>query len=131
MLIINRTSSDFWTFEPGKEKPYLKKTLVSSHAAVISLFKKYMHSVDVNDQYRSYHTVGTLSKKWWKYLAWFFMNTSIVNGLVLQNVQTDWRRRRRHFDFRLLLAKQLFSDFNDYKKHSSAPVSRRNDFDLP
>ena len=35
------------------------------------------------------------------------------------------------FDFHLLLAKQLFSDFNDYKKHSSAPVSRRNDFDLP
>ena len=59
------------------------------------------------------------------------MNISIVNGLVLQNVQTDWRRRRRHFDFRLLLAKQAFSDFNGYKKHSSAPVSRRNDFDLP
>ena len=61
----------------------------------------------------------------------FSLFFSIMNGLVLQNVQTDWRRRRRHFDFRLLLAKQAFSDFNGYKKHSSAPVSRRNDFDLP
>ena len=48
------------------------------------------------------------------------MNISIVNGFVLQNLQTDRRRRWRHFDFHLLLAKQLISDFNSYKKHSSA-----------
>ena len=54
------------------------------------------------------------------------MNISIVNGFVLQNEQTDRYHRRRHFDFRLLLAKQLLSDFNGFKRHSSALVSRSN-----
>ena len=98
--------------------------------AVISLYNKNMNGVDVNDQYRSYYSVGSPSKKWWKYLAWFFVNISIVNGFVLYKLQIDSRRRLKHLDFRLLLAKQLVSDYNGYKKRSSAPASRRNDVDL-
>ena len=57
------------------------------------------------------------------------MNISIVNGFVLQNVQMDRHCRLRHLDFRILMAKQLISGYNGYKKLSSAPVSR-NDVDL-
>ena len=95
--------------------------------AVISFYNKFMNGVDVNDQYRSYYPVGAHSKKWWKYLAWFFVNISIVNSFILQKLQTDRRGRLKHLEFRLALARQLISTYNGYKKISSAPSSRKND----
>jgi hypothetical protein len=86
-----------------------------------------MNGVDVNDQYRSYYPVGAQSKKWWKYLAWIFVNISIVNSFILQNLQTDRRRRLKHLDFHLALARQLISTSNGYKKISSAPSSHKKD----
>ena len=95
--------------------------------AVISFYNKFMNGVDVNDQYRSYYPVGAQSKNWWKYLVWFFVNISIVNSFILQNLQTGRRRRLKHLDFRLALARQLISTYNGYKKISSASSSRKND----
>ena len=95
--------------------------------AVISFYNKFMNGVDVNDQYRSYYPVGAQSKSWWKYLVWFFVNISIVNSFILQNLQTGRRRRLKHLDFRLALARQLISTYNGYKKISSAPSSRKKD----
>ena len=95
--------------------------------AVISFYNKFMNGVDVNNQYRSYYPIGAQSKKWWKYLAWFFVNISIVNSFILQNLQTDRRRRLKHLDSHLALARQLISTYNGYKKISCAPSSRKND----
>ena len=95
--------------------------------AVISCYNKFMNGVDVNDQYRSYYPVGAQSKKWWKYLAWFFVNISIVNNFILKNLQTDRRRRLKHLDFRLALARQLISTYNSYKRISSGPTSCKKD----
>ncbi|CAB4023379.1 Hypothetical predicted protein [Paramuricea clavata] len=117
-------------FGPLDERTGKRKAVpeeVREKPAVISLYNKYMNGVDVNDQYRSYYPVGAQSKKWWKYLAWFFVNISIVNGFILQNLQTDRRRRLKHLDFRLALARQLISTYNGYKKISSAPSGRKKD----
>ncbi|CAB4006204.1 Hypothetical predicted protein [Paramuricea clavata] len=117
-------------FGPLDERTGKRKVVpeeVREKPAVISLYNKYMNGVDVNDQYRSYYPVGAQSKKWWKYLAWFFVNISIVNGFILQNLQTDRRRRLKHLDFRLVLARQLISTYNGYKKISSAPSGRKKD----
>ena len=95
--------------------------------AVISFYNKFMNGVDVNDQCRSYYPIGAQSKKWWKYLAWFFVNISIVNSFILQNLQTDRCRRLKHLDSHLALARQLISTYKGYKKISCAPSSRKND----
>ena len=95
--------------------------------AVISFYNKFMNGVDVNDQYRNYYPVEAQSKKWWKYLAWFFVNISIVNSFILQNLHTDRRGRLKHLVFRLALARQLISTYNGYKKISSAPSGCKND----
>jgi hypothetical protein len=55
------------------------------------------------------------------------VNISIVNSFILQNLQTDRRRRLKHLDFRLALARQLISTYNGYKRISSAPTSRKKD----
>ncbi|CAB4009487.1 Hypothetical predicted protein [Paramuricea clavata] len=117
-------------FGPLNERTAKRKAVPDNlrvKPAVISFYNKFMNGVDVNDQYRSYYPVGAQSKKWWKYLAWFFVNISIVNGFILQNLQTDRRRRLKHLDFRLALARQLISNYNGYKRISSAPTSRKKD----
>jgi len=46
---------------------------------VVVVYNSGMNGVDVNDQYRSYYPSGTTSRKWWKYLFWFFVNLSLKN----------------------------------------------------
>ena len=41
---------------------------------------------NVNDQYRSYYPAGSVSRKWWKYLLWFFFNLFIVNSYILEKL---------------------------------------------
>ena len=50
---------------------------------VVDVYDGGMNGVDVNDQYRSYYPPGTTSRKWWKYLLWFFVNLSMVNAYLL------------------------------------------------
>uniref|UniRef100_S4RR35 PiggyBac transposable element-derived protein domain-containing protein n=1 Tax=Petromyzon marinus TaxID=7757 RepID=S4RR35_PETMA len=46
-------------------------------------YNRFMGGVDRSDQYRSYYAVGRASKKWWRYIVWFLLNLSIVNGWLL------------------------------------------------
>ena len=39
---------------------------------VVTVYNDCMNGVDVNDQYRTYYPAGSVSKKWWKYLLFFF-----------------------------------------------------------
>lgn len=41
---------------------------------VVEVYNGGMNGVGVNDQYHSYYRPGTTSRKWWKYLLWFFVN---------------------------------------------------------
>ena len=85
---------------------------------VIGVYNLGMNGVDVNDQYRSYYPTGTPSKKWWKYLLWFFVNLSVVNAYILEKIAGTKKRRQLHF--RLELAKQLIAGFNGYKRSSDS-----------
>ena len=53
---------------------------------VVNVYNGGMNGVDVNDQYRSYYPPGTTSRKWWKYLPWFFVNLSMVNAYILEKL---------------------------------------------
>ena len=53
---------------------------------VVVVYNSGMNGADVNDQYRSYYPPGTTSQKWWKYLFWFFVNFSMVNGFILEKL---------------------------------------------
>ena len=46
-------------------------------------YNAHMGGVDLADQQRSYYGVGRESKKFWMYLAWYIINTSIVNSFIL------------------------------------------------
>ena len=84
---------------------------------VIEVYNSGMNGVDVNDQYRSYYPPGMISRKWWKYLFWFFVNLSIVNGYILEKIAG--KRKRRQLQFSIELAKQLIAGYNGYKRLSN------------
>lgn len=52
-----------------------------------SMYNKGMNGVNANDQYQSYYTQGSVSQKRCKYLPWFFLNLSIINGYILEKVE--------------------------------------------
>ena len=85
---------------------------------VVVVYNSGMNGVDVNDQYRSYYPPGTTSRKWWKYLFWFFVNLSMVNGFILEKLAG--KKKRRQLDFRLELAKLLIAGYNGYKRPSNS-----------
>ena len=85
---------------------------------VITVYNSGMNGVDVNDQYRSYYPPGTTSRKWWKFLFWFFLNLSIVNAFILEKVAG--KKNRRQLDFRRELAKLLIAGYNGYKRPSNS-----------
>ena len=91
-----------------------RKRVVSADAMkkpdVVDVYNGGMNGVDVNDQYRSYYPPGTTSRKWWKYLLWFFVNLSMVNAYILEKL--TGKKKRRQLDFRRELAKLLIAGYN-------------------
>lgn len=85
---------------------------------VVDVYNGGMNGVDVNDQYRSYYPPGTTSRKWWKYLLWFFVNLSMVNAYILEKLAG--KKKRRQLDFRRELAKLLIAGYNGYKRPSNS-----------
>ena len=85
---------------------------------VVKVYNTGMNGVDVNDQYRSYYPPGTTSRKWWKYLLWFFMNLSMVNAFILEKLAG--KKKRRQLEFRRELAKLLIAGYNGYKRPSNS-----------
>ena len=82
-------------FGPLDERTATRKAVPENlfiKPAVISFYNKFMNGVDVNNQYRSYYPVGAQFKKWWKYLAWFFVNISIVHSFILSSGPTSHKK---------------------------------------
>ena len=84
---------------------------------MVVVYNSGINGVDVNDQYRSYYPPGTTSRKWWKYLFWFFINLSMVNTFILEKLAG--KKKRRQLDFRQELAKLLIAGYNGYKRPSN------------
>ena len=91
-------------------------------------YNRHMGGVDKQDQLRSYYKVARPSKKWWRYLFWFMLDTTIVNAWILfQQTPGNMRPRRRkgydHLQFRVDLAEQLRAGFTS-RKHRKGRKSR-------
>ena len=85
---------------------------------VVTVYNDGMNGVDVNDQYQSYYPAGSVSRKWWKYLLWFFFNLSIVNSYILEKLAGN--KKCSQLAFRLELARLLIAGYNGYKRPSSS-----------
>ncbi|KAG8235826.1 hypothetical protein J437_LFUL016087 [Ladona fulva] len=84
----------------------------------VMLYTKCMGGVDRADQFRSYYGFGRTTKKWWKYLFAFVVNTAIVNSYILFKETTSLSFSRHgptQKDFRLALYKQMIGNFTSRK----------------
>ncbi|KAK7108475.1 hypothetical protein V1264_016211 [Littorina saxatilis] len=49
----------------------------------ILTYNKNMGGVDNFDAHRAYYPVGRPCRKWWRYLLWFFVQTSLINAFII------------------------------------------------
>ena len=57
-----------------------------------------MGGVDLHDQHRAYYLVGRPCKKWWCYLFWFFVQSSLINAFRSKKMQDPLHFRLAVFD---------------------------------
>ena len=88
-------------------------------ALVIKCYNRSMGGMDLHDQLRGYYAIGTKSRKWWRYLFWFCVDVSIVNGFILERKAIN-HRSRTQLDFRVELAKDLIGEFSSRGRTASA-----------
>jgi hypothetical protein len=82
-------------------------------------YNKHYGGVDRFDQRRAKYRVGRFSRKSWKYLFHFYVNTSIINGHLLYT-ETSTRpkpsSRYEQLQFRAELMKELIGGFSTKQK---------------
>ena len=85
-------------------------------------YQMYMGGVDRGDQLIACYNLGRLSKKWWKRVFAYVLDTSILNAYILwKHARKDWsssqmKRKGSFLSFKLELAEQLIGD---YRKRAS------------
>ncbi|XP_062614405.1 piggyBac transposable element-derived protein 4-like [Saccostrea cucullata] len=79
----------------------------------IGYYQSYFRGVDLFDQLRSKYPVGRASKKWWKYVLHFLINTAIINAYILMKESRPQlpKKKYRQLDFRISLAQNLIGSF--------------------
>ena len=95
-----------------------------------SIINTNMGGVDLADQKRSYYSVGRESKKFWKCLLWYIINTAICNSFILLQEYVPFPHtckigRLTHLNFRIALISQLIGGFTCCKRagrKSDGPV---------
>lgn len=94
----------------------------------VMAYNKHMGGVDLADQNRAYYPVGRESLKFWRYLVWYMINTTIINALVIYKEscrpQTRARSRMTNLKFRLSLCDQLIAGYSSRRKN---PGKRRRE----
>lgn len=86
---------------------------------VVVQYTKNMGGVDRSDQYRSYYSFGRPSKKWWKYIYHFVINTAIVNAYILNKLSNRPEKTKHgstQLEFRKALLQQLIGNFSSRKQ---------------
>ena len=81
----------------------------------VSAYNRFMGGMDLHDQFHVKYDVGRNSKKWWKYLFWFFVNCSLVNAYILvksSSTRTSKKKRFKQLDFRVELAMELIGGYS-------------------
>ncbi|XP_062595326.1 piggyBac transposable element-derived protein 4-like [Saccostrea cucullata] len=75
-------------------------------------YQAFFRGVDIFDQLRSKYSVGRPSKKWWKYVLHFLINTAIINTFLIMKESVNLPKKKyRQLDYRLALAKLLIGTF--------------------
>ena len=83
-----------------------------------------MNGIDHHDQMCKKYDVGHFSVKAWKYILWYFVNTSIVNAYIFY-CKTSTRQTKKkyvHLDFWLEIVMGLIVGFSSRKRKAEAPL---------
>jgi hypothetical protein len=79
-----------------------------------------MGGVDLADQKRKYYSASRKSKKWWMYLFWFLLDTTINNAFIIKTTSNFPMPKRPMtlYDFKLKLIEQICNQ--SFRKRSAA-----------
>ena len=99
--------------------------LVVECPSSIKMYNQYMGGVDKGDQLRGYYRVRLKSRKNYKYIFWFFFDTSITNIYILSKYSpsTTCSSKYNLKNFRLKLAEQLIGTYCSRKRAGRPPRS--------
>ena len=80
----------------------------------IQLYNRYINGVDHQGQMCMKYGIGHFSVKAWKYIFWYFGNTSIVNAYILYcKISTrQTKKMYAHLDFQFKIAMGLIAGFS-------------------
>ena len=74
-------------------------------------YNTYMGGVDRGDQLRGYYSCRSKSRKFYKYIFYFLLDTTITNAYILYTRHTESPTFKHMKDFRVALAKSLIGDY--------------------
>lgn len=91
----------------------------------VETYNQWMGGVDLTDQLHSYYTVIRKSRKYWRYMCWFFMDVAITNAWILWKLshqpKIKGRDRFSHLEFRKELIRQLSQGSVRKRKARASP----------
>lgn len=88
-------------------------------------YNKYMGGVDLADQKRKYYSIARKSLKWWYYLFWFLLDTTITNSYIIM-ITTNFplpKYPTKLKDFKLQLIEDLAKNITFRKRTAAATDS--------
>lgn len=85
---------------------------------VAHVYAQHFTAVDRSNQHRQYYNIGPRSRKYWKYLWYYLLQTTIVNAWALYEASNIPHNKKSYsqLDFRLDLAKELINGFTCRKQ---------------
>lgn len=95
--------------------------------SAISFYNQTMFGVDLSDQLRESYSITRKSTKYWKYIFWYLLETTLVNGFVIWKKNLVAKHlfkdsQHSHCNFRLLVSRALI-DNHTYRKRGAAVFS--------
>ena len=89
----------------------------------VDQYQPFFRGVDIFDQFRWKYSVGRPSKKWWKYVLFFLINTAIIDASIIMKRSVRFQAKKyRQLGFRVAFAQLLIGMFRTPR---SAPVRRQ------
>ena len=84
--------------------------------AAVQMYNTYMGGVDLNDQLRNYYNYSFKSRKFYRYIFFFFFHLSITNSFLLTKHFSTTISVRNIKQFREKLALSLIGTYNSRKR---------------
>ena len=82
----------------------------------IMSYNVYMGGVDRGDQLRGYYSCRTKSRKFYKCIFYFLLDTAITNVFVLYKHYAASPKHKTMQDFRVRLANELIGDYCSHRR---------------